>query len=35
MTVGELEQMSDFERIASLVVLCVLAWMWISFFFRR
>jgi hypothetical protein len=35
MTVGELEQMSDFERIASLVAMCVFVWMWISFFFRR
>ncbi|ESW60895.1 MAG: hypothetical protein Q27BPR15_09495 [Rhodobacter sp. CACIA14H1] len=35
MTVGELEQMSDFEQIASVVALCVLALMWISFFFRR
>ena len=35
MTVGELEQMSDFEKITSLIVMCVFAWMWISFFFRR
>lgn len=35
MTVGELEQMSDFEGIVSLLFMGVFVWMWISFFFRR